>query len=109
MIHPNSIIQAAEQAERAAGTFEAAVHRLALMAEPGYGGNITALVELLGADRTAEVTKLRAALREIVGVLDGAPVDILMAHHHRDCSRNRCICSIGAIRAIVERAVGAES
>lgn len=103
MIHPNSIIQAAEQAERAAGTFEAAVHRLALMAEPGYGGNITALVELLGADRTAEVTKLRAALREIAGVLDSWV-------HDPECSDlPTCVCGITKIRAIVERAVGGES
>lgn len=105
MIHPNSIIQAAEQAERAAGTFEAAVHRLALMAEPGYGGNITALVELLGADRTAEVTKLRAALREIAGVLDKGGLDHAMSCHGPD----GCGCEIAEIRAIVGRAVGGES
>lgn len=48
-----------QQLALAAETVREAVHRLALMAEPGYGGNICALVELLGSDRTAEEVRLR--------------------------------------------------
>ncbi len=56
------------QVEQAAGTIEAAVHRLACMAEPGYGGDISVLVELLQSE--PEVLRLRAENARLKEQLD---------------------------------------
>ena len=63
-----------------------------------------------------EIDRLRAdrlrmgfALREIGQVLDGAHLDIDMAQHHGKCEKGECVCGIGRMRSIVERAVGGES
>jgi hypothetical protein len=38
---------AAEKAQRASDNIESAIHRLTLMVEPGYGNNVSRLIELL--------------------------------------------------------------
>lgn len=60
----------------AAETIREAVHRLALMAEPGYGGNICALVELLNGEKLAELERARVDLAAMQADRDAALIHL---------------------------------